>query len=102
MAGRGDLPPSQFGAAMKRLRTEKGMTQKEVADAAELHPNTVAKLERGDQEPNWPLVLRLAEVMGVDCRAFQAEDVTAEKEPDPPAEEPQPGSPVVRREGKKK
>jgi hypothetical protein len=35
---------------------------------------TIAKLERGVQEPAWPLVLKLAEVLQVECTAFIASD----------------------------
>jgi hypothetical protein len=33
--------------------------------------NTIAKLERGEHEPAWPLVLALADALGVDCTAFR-------------------------------
>ena len=78
MAGRGDLPPSGFGAKLRAMRDAKGWTQKEMADAAGLHPNTVARLERGEHEPTWPLVLKFAQALGVDCTAFTG------GEPDPP------------------
>lgn len=82
MAGRGDLLPSGFGKELQRMRKEKGLTQKELADAAELHPNTVARLERGEHEPTWPLVLKFASVLGVDCTAFSGIG-SAVKEPAP-------------------
>ncbi len=74
MAGRGDVEPSGFGESLKRLRTEKGFTQKQVAEAAGLYPNSLAKLERGEHEPSWPLVLKLAKALGVDCTAFGRDD----------------------------
>jgi DNA-binding XRE family transcriptional regulator len=70
MAGRGGLPRSGFGAALRREREAKGLTQKQLGEASGLHPNTVAKLERGDQEPAWPAVLALAAALGVSCEAF--------------------------------
>ena len=69
------------------------MSQRELAEAAGCNANTIAKLERGEQEPAWPLVLALSKALGVDCTAFNA---TAE--PAPPAEEPKPAAP----KGKKK
>jgi transcriptional regulator with XRE-family HTH domain len=87
MAGRGDLPPSGFGSALRRTREGKGLTQKQLAETAGLHPNTVAKLERGDQEPNWPLVLQLAGVLGVTCQDFTGA-VPPASEPEPPASGP--------------
>lgn len=80
MAGRGDQSPSGFGESLRRLRDEKGLTQKQLGDAAGVHPNTVAKLERGDQEPNWPVVLKFAEALGVECTAFKV--APAEPEPE--------------------
>ena len=70
MAGRGYLPPSGFGAAMRKLREEKGWTQKQLGDAAGVHPNTIAKLERGETQPAWPLVLAVATALGVWCEAL--------------------------------
>jgi len=85
MAGRGNLPPSNFGPSLRRVREAKGWTQKQLGEAAELHPNTIAKLERGDQEPNWPLVLKMAEVLGVTCEVFNAGQVESPPVPEPPA-----------------
>ena len=80
MAGRGELASSGFGAALRRVRTDKALTQKQLGDAAGIHANTVAKLERGEQEPAWPLVLAFAKALGVDCTAFNgAEEVKAEE-----------------------
>ncbi len=71
MAGRGKLPDSGFGPALSGLRAAKGLTQKELAEAAGLHPNTVAKLERSDQEPNWPVVIALAGALGITPNEFR-------------------------------
>jgi len=52
------------------------MSQKTLAEAVGIHSNTVAKLERGEQEPAWPLVLAFAKALSVDCSAFSGcEDV---------------------------
>jgi DNA-binding XRE family transcriptional regulator len=42
------------------LRTEAGLSQRELAERAGCNVFTVNKLERGVQEPAWPLVLALA------------------------------------------
>ena len=70
MAGRGDLPSSGFGAQLRRKRDDKGWTQKELAEASGIHTNTIARLERGEHEPAWPLVLALAKALGVTCESF--------------------------------
>ena len=80
MAKADGLPPSGFGPELRRVREEKGLTQKELGDAAGIHPNTVARLERGEVEPSWQVVLAAAKALGVDCTAFN-----------PPAPEPEKG-----------
>jgi hypothetical protein len=45
---------------------------------------TVAKLERGVQEPAWPLVLALAKALGVTCEAFNGEAASEAPEPRSP------------------
>lgn len=76
-----ELPPSGFGAALRRVRDEKGVTQKKLGDDAGIHPNTVARLERGEVEPSWQVVLALASALGVDCAAFNEEKPAAAKKP---------------------
>jgi putative transcriptional regulator len=70
MAGRGDTEPSGFGGKLSAMRTAAGLSQGQLADRAELHVNTVARLERGENEPAWPVVLKLAAALGVTCEAF--------------------------------
>jgi transcriptional regulator with XRE-family HTH domain len=64
------LPPSGFGKALQRVRVEQGLTQKEVAEKAGIHPNTVARLERGKMEPSWQLVLAISKALRVTCEVF--------------------------------
>ncbi|MBA4192828.1 MAG: hypothetical protein C0467_33105 [Planctomycetaceae bacterium] len=90
MAGRGDVAPSGFGERLKAIREEKGLTQKQLGEKAEVHANTLAKLERNEQEPNWPLVLKLANALGVDCTAFSAEATPPAGEPEPKPKKPTP------------
>jgi tetratricopeptide (TPR) repeat protein/transcriptional regulator with XRE-family HTH domain len=40
-------PPATFGSLLKRLRTEAGLTQQELAEAARMSPRSVSDLERG-------------------------------------------------------
>jgi transcriptional regulator with XRE-family HTH domain len=75
MTKRGGWPESGFGRRLKATREAKGLSQAQLAEAAGCHTFTISKLERGEQEPAWPLVLALAKALGVDCKAFQGEDV---------------------------
>jgi transcriptional regulator with XRE-family HTH domain len=81
MAGRGEFGPTGFGGRLRAAREGKNWTQQQLAEAASTHVNTIARLERGEQEPAWPLVLKLAAALGVDCTAF-AGDVVGKPEPD--------------------
>jgi transcriptional regulator with XRE-family HTH domain len=82
------LPPSGFGEALRRVRGEKGLTQREVAETAAIHSNTVAKMERGEVEPSWQVVLAISRALGVDCTEFA--DVVAQP----------PGKPAKKGQGK--
>ena len=73
------LPPSGFGEALRRIRGQKDLTQKQVGESAGIHPNTVAKMERGEVEPSWQVVLALATALGVDCTAFSEGEKTAKR-----------------------
>ncbi len=70
---RGGWPPTGYGNQLRQLREQAGIPQADLAERAGCHPMTVAKLERGVQEPAWPLVLALAKALGVDVTAFVVE-----------------------------
>lgn len=61
-----------FGSRLRAIRTAAGMTLAELADKAGLEANALARLERGEREPMWPTVLKLAEALGVTPDAFLA------------------------------
>ena len=50
----------QFGAKIKQTRTERGMTQAELAAAAEVGPNYVPRIERGEMTPSVDAAFRLS------------------------------------------
>jgi transcriptional regulator with XRE-family HTH domain len=83
MTRQGGWPDSGFGRRLKEIRESKGMSQQQLADKAACRSETVSRLERGEQEPAWPLVKALANALGVSCLAFENADET---EP-PPDEE---------------
>jgi len=76
MTKQGGWPASGFGQRLKELREARGLTGQQLAEAAGCHMMTISKLERGTQEPAWPLVLALCKALGVSCEAFtqEAED----------------------------
>jgi DNA-binding XRE family transcriptional regulator len=59
-----------FAARLRELRGQAGLTQDGLAEMAGLNRFSVAKLEQGHREPNWPTVLRLAAALRVGVQAF--------------------------------
>lgn len=76
-AGTGSAPPRRtavlFGAVLRRERVAAGLTQEALAEAAEVHPTHVSRLERGQRAPSLETVLRLAAALGQDPAAWVAE-----------------------------
>jgi len=60
-----------FGARLKELREQAGLTQQELAAAAGMHRFGIAKLEQGLREPSWATVRALCMALGLSCEAFQ-------------------------------
>jgi putative transcriptional regulator len=85
MTRQGGWPPSGFGGRLQQLREQAGLTQAELAERAGCFALTVSKLERGAQEPAWPLVLALARALGVTSEAFV---LPAGEPPAPPRSRP--------------
>ncbi|MGZ5445109.1 MAG: helix-turn-helix domain-containing protein [Thermoanaerobaculia bacterium] len=54
-----------FGATLRRLRTQRGWTQEDLADAAGLTTTYVGQVERGDKVPSLTVVLKLARGLAV-------------------------------------
>jgi transcriptional regulator with XRE-family HTH domain len=55
----------QFGKRIRRARETRGMTQSELADAADVGANYVPRLERGEMVPSVEAAWRLARALGV-------------------------------------
>ena len=76
-------PASGFGERLRVLRESRGWSQARLAEEAGCNVFTVSKTERGRQEPAWPLVLALADALGVEVGAFVARGNGAAAEPAP-------------------
>lgn len=55
----------QLARNLKRLRTEKGWSQEELAEQAGLHRTYVSGVERGVRNPTITIVATLAKALGV-------------------------------------
>ena len=61
-----------FGRRLRELREAAGLTQTQLAERAGMVYQALAKYERGENEPTWPVALRLAEALGVSMDEFKA------------------------------
>jgi transcriptional regulator with XRE-family HTH domain len=59
-----------FSTRLQALRVAKGLTQQQLADAAETHPDSIVKLEKGTRQPSLELAWRLARALGVEVTEF--------------------------------
>jgi transcriptional regulator with XRE-family HTH domain len=59
-----------FAANMRRIRLEKKLTQEKVAEFADLHPNYVSSVERGERNISICNIERIAVALGVGMEAL--------------------------------
>lgn len=55
-----------FAANMRRIRLEKKLTQEKVAEAADLHPNYISSVERGERNISICNIERIAQALEVE------------------------------------
>jgi transcriptional regulator with XRE-family HTH domain len=65
--------PSGFGSKLKQFREQAELTQAELGARCDMAYQAIARLERGENEPSWPTVLKLAKALGVEPNDFMAE-----------------------------
>jgi transcriptional regulator with XRE-family HTH domain len=58
-------PQPGLGRAIKRLRTDRGLSQEEVGLRAEIHPTWISHIESGRNNPAWGSVRRIAAALEV-------------------------------------
>jgi DNA-binding XRE family transcriptional regulator len=54
-----------FGKRLRTLRLERGLTQEQLAETADLHPTFISNVERGYSAPTLYTLLHLAEALDV-------------------------------------
>ena len=60
------VPPTRWGVAIAALLQERGLTQKQLASAAQLRPNTLTSIIRHGGETDTRTLRRIARVLDVD------------------------------------
>lgn len=70
-----------FGASLRRIRTDKGLSQERVAELTGLSTNFVGEMERGLKAPGLVVIVRLARALGVSVQELLADftDVTVSR-----------------------
>lgn len=55
---------------LKKLRKQKRLTQRELAEALHISQTSVSKYERGESEPDLAMVIEMADFFGVTVDEF--------------------------------
>lgn len=55
----------QIGNNLKRAREKAGLTQVELAEKADVHPNYYARIERGEANPSQEILYRITKALKV-------------------------------------
>lgn len=71
-----------FGARVREVRLDQGLTQERLAEAAGMHPTFISNVERGYRVPSIATLVRLAE--GLHVRPCVLLEPESEGPPPPP------------------
>ena len=64
----------RFARRMRELRQARGMTQRELASASQIHFTYVGKLERGEVAPGLDILDRIAQALGASAATLVGGD----------------------------
>ena len=59
-----------FGETLRKLRTERGITQKQLGDLLFVYNSTIARWENGSRLPDATMIPRLAKCLGIDANTL--------------------------------
>lgn len=73
-------PQEALGQAIRELRGERSLTQRQLADAADVNETWISHIESGRTNPAWGTVARIAAALdaSISDLARRAEQLTAE------------------------
>lgn len=70
--GRRLEPQEALGRAVRELRTARGLTQRQLAEAADTNETWISHIESGRTNPAWGTVARLAAALSVQISELAA------------------------------
>ncbi len=70
-----------FADKLKELRAKAGLSQSQLASKSGMSLGAVHDYEQGKREPSLRSAVKLADALGVDCRAFTESVATEDKAP---------------------
>jgi len=75
--GRRLEPQEALGQAIRELRGQRGLTQRQLADAADVNETWISHIEAGRTNPAWGTIVRIATALDVRVSdlAARAEEV---------------------------
>jgi transcriptional regulator with XRE-family HTH domain len=70
-------PQRALGRAIRETRTERGLSQEQVALDAGMEPSWLSHIESGRRNPSWGTIQRIAQALGVrvSSLALRAEEI---------------------------
>lgn len=77
-----------FAECLRWQLAQAGITQYQLAKRTGLTRQSISRLVRGDVEPSWDSVKRIARALGVPVGAFDVKDEPVVPEPPPPPTPP--------------
>jgi transcriptional regulator with XRE-family HTH domain len=78
-----DKDTTGFGQRLRELREARGLSQDALGKLCQpsMRYQAIARLERSEQSPTWPTVLKLATALGVEPNDFLDDDQPTKKKP---------------------
>ena len=55
----------QFGQNLRKVRSQIGLTQKQVAKKAKMHVNYYARIERGEENPSYEAIEKIIDALKI-------------------------------------
>jgi transcriptional regulator with XRE-family HTH domain len=66
------MPQAALGAAVRELREERGLSQEALGHAAGLHRNWIGGIERGERNPTFTSIVKVAAALDVSAAQLVA------------------------------